>query len=1369
MLSRAGFNKRARELVDEHPETTFVLAYGDIDRFKVFNDLHGTEEGDRLLASIGAMLARALPENSAAAHLRADHFIACIPQDRFDADRFLSELDAWFAAYPANFTFFVRLGLYVIEDPGLDVVLMSDRALIALREAKTSTGRSRWVRYHEGLRDSLFKEQEMVGEMDAALEEGRFVAFFQPQYRYSTRALVGAEVLARWNHPTKGLIGPAEFIPVFERNGLVWRLDYRMWELACRALRGWLDERSDESVPPLSVNLSRADIYRDDLLPYLRGLVKEYAVPPGLLRLEITESAYMEAPEQLVDVVNELRAAGFAVDMDDFGSGYSSLNTLKDVPVDLLKLDMRFLDARNNARGGIILASIVRMAHWLDLPVIAEGVETQSQADYLASIGCDLMQGYLFSHPLGQDGFERLLDGAEGRAAAREDPAVGARRTDGIWDAESHFALLFNRFVGAAAIAEYSAGDERLEVVRGNEEYQTRFVNAEARGYYGPNLLDALDDGDRTACVEELDRIVAEGGDGEFEFRVRRDAGGTRWIRANLRLLACATGVASLFLQLEETTEQQVLRDRLRATIDSIPGGIAFFKVSERGVRLLEFSDAAAELSDCTREQYLEFVSPDARQAIVEEDRPRLQALIDELMAGGERRSDCVLRARRRLGGYRWVHLSSSVVYREEDAVCMAVVLIDVTNEREAQRRLETQAAMQDRLFEAVPCGIIRIEAEEPFRVVSLNREGCAILGYKDFDECLRCTGGDAFSPLSDEARCDQLDIVARLKQGSPPLPFAYRARAADGRILWIEGTSALVEGEGGRTLVQSAFNDVTHRRAEQHERMLRSYADVLCEAYDEVVEIDRAHETSRVVHSSRARDADRRPRPMDEAFDRWLARVGDENDRRMLREARDECLRAVRSKPVTCTYRIEANGKPAWCQTTFLGMADDYVLCCNRDVTGLVTAEDRRAFAHVTDVLAKLPVGVGVLRLADRGVVPLYMSDLMCALLGFSPEECAGLVASEEPVRLPDDVALSMGESDRQTAIEQGIDMELETARRDGEPLSLRVRGRVDADGDEPTAYVIVVDITREVRERRATSWVNERYRLLSELTHAISFDYDSQNDTVLLYIDRTGKGMEAQVIPHYLETLDRTREGVVHPDSIEAVRSMFERVREGATNEIIEYRADYYGTGYQWYRTNLFVVHDEAGSWHLVGLIENIQTERELRLKAESDAITGLSNYASTRDLVESALSDPHVRSHSVCAVVDIDDFKAVNDTLGHIKGDELLHAVGAVLRSNCREADVVGRVGGDEFVLLLKNIGLEVALRKLAAMKREVAALHDAEASASGIHPTISVGACVTGSDDLRYQDVIARADESLYEAKRAGKNRLRVQRGQNRASR
>lgn len=1119
LLGRSGFDKRVRMIIDGHPNESYLLVYGDIDRFKVYNDLFGAPAGDRLLADIGAMIRDLMPAGAAAARLRADHFVCCCSRSSFDPDRMLAALDAWFASYREDFTFFVRLGIFPIDDPSLDVNLMCDRALLALRSAKSGYVGSKYVFYDEKLRSSVLKEQELAGEMIAALEGGQFVPYFQPQYRYATGRMIGAEVLARWNHPAKGLLGPTEFIPVFERNGLIATFDYYMWEQACRCLRMWIDGRGVEGAPRLSVNLSRADIYRSDLCTYLKGLVERYDVPAELLHLEITESAYMEAPEQLIGAVTKLRAAGFVVEMDDFGSGYSSLNTLKDVPVDVLKLDMGFLGASASSRGGLILASVVRMARWLDLPLIAEGVETKQQAAYLASVGCDYMQGYLFSKPVDRETFEKLLEGTAVEDLAHpfaESLQDGAAE---FWDVDSQLSLIFNSYAGPAAIAEYDG--ETCELIRVNGEF-ARLLDlddeAASAELVRKNFLGVLQEEDRAALEEAL-RAASEG-DAACDLRYRSAAGKGRWLRLHLRPLSRADSVISLYVLAEETTEEQVLRDRLAAPRDSIPGGL---------------------------------------------------------------------------------------------------------------QRLRRQNEARQQLYDAIPCGIVRYTVGDGQHIVSINKKGCELLGYRDREEFIASSGDNALMPIHEDDVPRHRAGIERLRNGSKPLDFAYRYYRSDGTVGWLEGTSAYELGPEGEPMIQSAFLDVSGRRRKSHELDLQRFTEVLCSVYDEIFEFDRMDDRYHVLYSALHPESIGVALPLEEALERWMAHIPDGVERAGLRKTFDECRANVSGKPSSCTYKLSKGGNATWCQSTFIRVSDTCTLCCNKDVTEGLATEDRRR------------------------------------------------------------------------------------------------------------------------------AWQDERYRLLTEMTNKMSFDYDSDTDTVLLYIDRTGDGVEAQVIPHYLEKLASTRSGVVHPDDMDDVRRMFEDARAGAAEVSAEYRANYYGHGYAWYRANLFVAHDNAGAWHLVGLIENIEDERDLRYRAENDAATGLGNHATTQDLVAAALAKPAVREHSVCVVLDIDDFKAVNDNSGHMEGDALLRKVGSVLRSSFRESDVIGRVGGDEFVLLLKEVDMDVVLRKLNQVRAQISAT---TVPGLGHAPTLSVGVYATCSDDRTYRDVFTRADEALYQAKRAGKNRVQV---------
>lgn len=1357
LLNRSGFNARVRALIDAHPDEAYVLVYGDIDRFKAYNDLFGTVAGDGLLADIGDMIRRNLPSNAVAARLRADHFIACFPRSLFDPDRMLAVFNEWFGAYRQDFTFFVRMGVYPIDEPELDVNLMCDRALLALRASKGGSVGSGYVLYDETLRVSLLKEQQLAGEMTAALDLGQFVPFFQPQYRYATGLMTGAEVLARWQHPDRGLLGPAEFIPVFERNGLISRFDYYMWDQACRCLREWIDAWGIDAVPHLSVNLSRADIYRSDLCSYLKGLVERYDIPASLLNLEITESAYMESPDQLIGAVKGLRAAGFTVEMDDFGSGYSSLNTLKDVPVDVLKLDMGFLDTHESTRGGLILASVVRMARWLDLPTIAEGVETSKQAAYLASIGCEYMQGYLFSRPVDRETFERML--AESNHENLKRPLTESVQDDvaEFWNADSQMALIFNSYVGAAAIAEYD--NQTLEIVRANHEFASLFGMPDDLAMaeqLRKDMLGQLIEEDRAPLQEAIRRAVAGEGDAESELRFRSNGHG-RWIRIRIRLLSRAGDLSNLYLLAEETTQEQALRDRLAATRDTIPGGLAFYEVSDR-IRLLDFSDMTADMIGYTREQYQERSRVDALAVVHPDDRALVRGVAAELSAGASR-SSCVMRAVRSDGGISWLHLSASTMYRDEVTLYVVAVLIDVTHDKENEQRLEAQGESQRRLSDSVPCGIVRYTVDDDPRVLFINKKGCEIFGYEGIDAYLAGMSGRKIIPIHDDD--DELhgQTVEALKNGSAPIDFTYRFVRSDGSTGWIEGTSALERDLDGRALIQSAFLDVSDRQQKRYEQDIRRYAMVLCSVYDEIIEFDGERKTYRSLYSS-GRPRSGETMPLDEAFRFWTDHLPDPEDRVRLRAALDECFESACSRTITCTYRMEFEDRRCWYQSLLLRVSDSSVLCCSKDVTERMSNEDRKVTMRVLDTMGKLPVGVGVFTSRDDEVRLRYANDRLRTMFGDGLPGAPENLEWDAPLALSDEVRALDDYCNEQGFIEDGgeLDVGLHTVRQDGAPIDVRIQGRVMRESDDALAlYAVVSDVTAELRDQRERSWQNERYRLLSEMTHKMSFDYDSDTDTVLLYMDRTGNGVEAQVIPHYLETLTTTRSEVVHPDSMDAVRKMFENARSGVNEVGVEYRANYFGTGYAWYRANLFVAHDDAGSWHLVGLIEDINNEHDLRFRAEYDATTGLSNHAATQDLVASALSDASVRRHSVCVALDIDDFKHVNDTYGHIVGDMLLHEVGSVLRSNFRESDVVGRVGGDEFVLLLKSIDLEVALAKLEEVKRQLAAV---EVGSLDSAPSVSMGVYVPEDDDVAYRDVFVKADEALYQAKRSGKDRICV---------
>jgi EAL domain-containing protein (putative c-di-GMP-specific phosphodiesterase class I)/DNA-binding response OmpR family regulator len=509
IYNRARFFDATRRILDTHPGPGYLLARFDLDRFKAYNDLFGMAAGDRLLLEIGNFFRQVLPQSAVFGRLEADHFAFCVPSESFKAGRFLSDFSFRFAAFQPNFVLSPRLGVFYIEDTSLDVSLMCDRALMALRSIKDGSAR-RVAYYNESMRKHILEEQALIGDVETALKRQQFEVYLQPQYNHRTHQLVGAEALVRWNHPEKGMIAPNSFIPILEKIGFISRLDYYVWDRVCRLLAHWRETgRPSISV---SVNISRTDIQMPNFCLSLINLVRRYGVNPRDLRLEITETAYIQSADQLLSVVDKLREEGFLLEMDDFGKGYSSLNTLKNVPVDILKLDMGFLreSESSGGRGGVILNSVMHMAHWLNIPVIAEGVETLRQADYLTSIGCDIVQGFLYSRPLPIREFEELLARGDIGNFIGDYALLSQLDVQELWDPDSEATTIFKNFVGPAGLFELHEGI--LELLRVNQKLcDVLELDFQEFRSHGGNVLLFCNDRQRFIILSMLQKAVEQG------------------------------------------------------------------------------------------------------------------------------------------------------------------------------------------------------------------------------------------------------------------------------------------------------------------------------------------------------------------------------------------------------------------------------------------------------------------------------------------------------------------------------------------------------------------------------------------------------------------------------------------------------------------------------------------------------------------------------------------------------------------------------------------------------------------------------------------------------------------------------------------
>ena len=407
IYNKQAFYAKTKEMLLDNPDKNFDLLRINIERFKVLNDLFGESTGDKLLRYIGKFLKEINLPLCVSGRLYADNFVVCYEAGKGDSRRMINTLQMVADSFAINNRTILSFGLYRIDDKTLPVSVMCDRANMALWKAKGNF-KNPYCEYDEKMRQQVLKEQKIINAMEMAIQNKEFTLYLQPKYDIEKGPIIGAEALVRWISQENGFISPGDFIPVFENNGFVYEVDKFIWEESCRYLRKWLDEGRE--VHPISVNVSRIDLYDPKLVKHLVDLREKYQLPSQYLELEITESAYTEDPEQIITITRQLREAGFVILMDDFGTGYSSLNMLKDIQIDVLKLDMGFLKSSDySAKGGNILTAILKMAESLKMQTIAEGVETKEQVEFLKSIGCKYVQGFYYSKPLPVDEFEKLI------------------------------------------------------------------------------------------------------------------------------------------------------------------------------------------------------------------------------------------------------------------------------------------------------------------------------------------------------------------------------------------------------------------------------------------------------------------------------------------------------------------------------------------------------------------------------------------------------------------------------------------------------------------------------------------------------------------------------------------------------------------------------------------------------------------------------------------------------------------------------------------------------------------------------------------------------------------------------------------------
>lgn len=718
MYNRSAFFSATARQLSEDKTSDYSILRLNIGGFKLINDILGRDKGDQILVTIANAIKRVTPPNGACARSHADKFTMLVPTHDFDAEGLIEQIkqDVKELCNVRN-EIQVYIGIYKVEDRTLSAENMCDRASIACRSINGSYN-THVAYYDESMRQAMVEEQEIQDEARHAINEMEFVVFYQPVYGIKAKRFVSAEALVRWNHPTKGMISPGKFIPVFERNGFIAELDQYVMEEVCK----YHKKRRDNGLEsfPISVNISRMSLYNPQLFDAIVGLTEKYGVESRFFRIEITETAYNDNPAQLLETVNKLRDKGFPVLMDDFGSGYSSLNTLKDIPIDLLKLDMKFMQGfESSDRVKTIVTSVARMSRWLNVPMLAEGVETKEQYLFLKSIGCSYIQGYYFSKPAPEREFTDTISENDGKKNDYTLAAVeSVEEINGMIDGSSLASTLLGDIFDGYAV--YEMNGDRLDVIRINDGY-TRITGLDSDDVTAEDysILDKFHADDKIKVTKACDECFVNKHGVRAILRIYNKKGDMIYIDTLFKRLGGTDENPIFFIAFTDVTGQM--------TADT--AYIAYYNIAQDDLReradgkyphctVLEFDHttnttittptfsmfAAAEKMDrnemFNEEEYMK------APAIYPEDRERYRELLENAHKQSSGTED-ILRLEMADGSYKWCRLFLYFDKDEKGNMRKSLCTINVVHDEVmAKKKLEQTMNTLERAIRNVPVGV---------------------------------------------------------------------------------------------------------------------------------------------------------------------------------------------------------------------------------------------------------------------------------------------------------------------------------------------------------------------------------------------------------------------------------------------------------------------------------------------------------------------------------------------------------------------------------------------------------------------------------------------------------------------------------------
>ena len=740
----------------------------DIENFKLFCDWHGQQSGNFLLAQIGEILGRLERETGGLAGYRGqDDFELLIPYDTARISLLFDELQRVIETQGDSVGFLPMFGICMVESPEDEITELYNHAALTAEQIKGDF-KNRIQIYDPDVHKRNTEEYQILSAFQRGLDNHEIFFCLQPQCRVSSGRIVGAESLARWRTAEGRIIPPARFVPILEKHGIVTNLDKYIWDEVCAWLRKWID--AGNTPVPISVNVSQIDIFSIDVPDFFNGLLEKYRLPARLIKIEITESAYVEDTAAVRETVRRLRSLGFLVLMDDFGSGYSSLNMLRSLNVDIIKLDAQFLHiSQNESRKGIgILESIVNMAKTMAIPVIVEGVETIEQINFLADLGCRYMQGYYFYRPMPVEEFENLIsDPRNVDLNGFEFKANDQFHTREFLDENLVSDVMLNNILGPVAIYRWNGNS--VDIIRYNQQfYQMVGIEIHQLEERRMAIERFLYPDDREKLFRLLERASADRLNGaRAVVRVYRPNGALLWISLQMYFMEENEQGVHFYGASEDVTELQYINQTIPGGYHrcSVDGGFEFYFISEGFQQLVGYT--VEEIKEKFDNRFINMVHRDDVDVLLQRTNEILQ---------GKEPTNKPYRVKRKDGGYIYV-MNQSCVTELNGQVCFQSVAIDVTEvvKLRNQMRLLGKSLTDDVVF-------VRRKGDSfRYRVVVHGLEDRLGMSAKAFEKLLN--SGELFSSLNaDEAA--RLEVVtANALRDMKPVEFDFTLATSGGPV----------------------------------------------------------------------------------------------------------------------------------------------------------------------------------------------------------------------------------------------------------------------------------------------------------------------------------------------------------------------------------------------------------------------------------------------------------------------------------------------------------------------------------------------------------------------------------------------------------